>query len=242
MAGGAYIAHGSGHSYKAKHRKEYAIVVQKMKRMLKYKILFLCMAVLCAALLSPVQAQAAFNKEKAKKNVTVTYKKLPDGVLAVCKNKNKDAVRLTAGMSFLDGEKKSISKEKQTNLCLEGKSTAAFFFHAPRDEYGNPVNYSSYKGSYSVAKSKYKGYHKKISISTELDVIEGRFVAVNLSGKTLSSIHATIVFYDGSGEILGCCAKYLNCYGKNEIDQFGISYVGEMPQPSRAKVYIDWAY
>lgn len=198
--------------------------------------------ILCVALLSPMQAQAAFDKTKAKKNVTVTYKKLPNGVLAIYKNKNKDALKLTASMSFLDGDKKSMAKDKQSNLCLGGKSTAALFFPAPRDEYGNVVNYSSYKGSYSVAKSKYKSYSGKISISSELDVVQGSFVAVNMSGKKLSNLHATIVFYDGNGEILGCSTKYLNCYEKNAIDQFTISYVAESYRPSKAKVYIDWAY
>lgn len=198
--------------------------------------------ILCVTLLSPMQAQAAFDKTKAKKNVTVTYKQLPNGVLAIYKNKNKTTLKLTASMSFHDGDKKSISKEKQSNLCLGGNSTAALFFSAPRDEYGNTINYSSYKGSYSVAKSKYKSYSKKISISGELDVIQGSFVAVNLSGKKLSNIHATIVFYDGNNEILGCSTKYLNCYEKNAIDQFMISYAGESYQPSKAKVYIDWAY
>lgn len=213
-----------------------------MNKNRQQKLLILCIMVLCVTLLSPVQAQASFNKTKAKKNVTVTYKQLPNGVLAIYKNKNKVPIKLTASMSFLDGDKKTLSKEKQSNLCLGGKSTAAFFFQAPRDEYGNVVNYSSYKGNFSVAKSKYKSYSKKISINLELDAVEGRFAAINLSGKELSSIHATVVFYDNNDEILGCATKYLNCYKKNTIDQFSISYVGESYQPNTAKVYIDWAY
>ena len=72
--------------------------------------------ILCATLFSPIQAQAAFNKTRAKKNVTVTYKKLPDGILAIYNNKNKTTIRLTASMNFQDGDKKSISKDTQTNL------------------------------------------------------------------------------------------------------------------------------
>lgn len=214
----------------------------KMKKIKKYQMLILCMLMLCTIILSPLQANAAFNKTTAKKNVTVTYKQLPNGVLAIYKNKNKTALKLTATMSFCDGDNKSISKEKLSNLCLGGKSTAALFFQAPHDEYGNIVNYSSYVGSFSVAKSKYTSHSEKISVSSELDVIEGRFSATNLSGKELANIHATIVFYDSNNGILGCFTKYLNCFGKGAVDQFSIGYVNEMPQPSKAKVYIDWAY
>lgn len=208
----------------------------------KYGILISCMLILCVSLFFPTQVHAAFNKTSAKKNVTVTYKQLPDGILAIYKNKNKTALKLTATINFRDGDKKSISKEKQANLCLAGKSTAALFFNAPRDEYGNVVNYSSFNGSYSVSKSKYKSYSKKINISSELDAVEGRFAAINLSGKKLSNIHATILFYDGNDEILSCSTKYLNCYEKNAIDQFKISYAGETYRPSKVKVFIDWAY
>ncbi len=160
----------------------------------------------------------------------------------LCQRIGSLKVKLTANVSFLDGDKKSISKEKQSNLCPGGKSTAALFFPAPRDEFCHTVNYNSYKGSFSVAKSKYKNYSKKISVSTELDVIEGRFAAIDLSGKKLSNIHATVIFYDGNDEILGCSGKYLNCFEKESIDQFSISYAGESYQPVKAKVYIDWAY
>lgn len=213
-----------------------------MKRFKKCQILILCLSMLFVMLSAPMPAQAAFNKTTAKKNVSVTYKKLPKGVLAIYKNQNKTALKLTATMHFRDGEKKDISKETQKNLCLAGKSTAAFFFPAPVDEYGQVINYSSYKGSFSVAKSKYKSYSSKITVSSDLQTIEGTFAAVNIGTKTLTNIHATMVFYDGDGHILGCSTKYLNCYQKNSIDQFSISYVGESWQPSKVKVYIDWAY
>jgi hypothetical protein len=207
-----------------------------------YNLLAICFVVLFASIVNPMPAQAAFNKTTAKKNVTVTYKKLSKGVLAIYKNKNKSTISLTAKMVFKDGGDKTLSSEKQTNLCLAGKSTAAFYFQAPKDSYGNTLNYSGYKGSFSVAKSKYTSYSKKISVDSTLEVIEGKFAAVNLSKKTLSNIHATIVFYDSNSNIVACTTKSLNCFNKNAIDQFSISYAGESYQPSKVKVYIDWAY
>ena len=201
----------------------------------------LCLAFL-ATLAVPVQAKSSFDKSRAKKNVTVTYKKLPDGILAVYKNKNKTALKLTASVNFMDAAKKSLSKDKQENLCLGGKSTAAFFFPAPLDEYGSPVQYNSYKGAFSVAKSKYKSYSKKIKVSHELTPAEGQFTATNRSGKKLTNICAVIVFSDKNGTPLKCVVKYLNCFKKNASDSFSISYAGEPYRPDKAKVYISWAF
>ena len=102
-------------------------------------------------------------------NTTVSYKKFPNGILATYKNKNKTNISLTATMNFLDSDNQSLSKDKQQNLCLKGKSTATFFFVAPKDEYGHAVNYTNYKGRFSVAKTKYKPYNSHININTKLD-------------------------------------------------------------------------
>lgn len=190
-----------------------------MKITKKILPLLLCLTFL-ATLAVPVQAKSSFDKNKAKKNVTVTYKKLPDGILAVYKNKNKTALKLTASVNFMDAAKKSLSKDRQENPCIGGKSTAAFFFPAPRDEYGNPVTYDSYKGSFSVAKSKYKSYSKKIKVSHELIPAEGQFTAANRNGKKLTNICAVIVFSDRDGTPLKCMVKYLNCFEKGSADRF----------------------
>lgn len=203
-------------------------------------ICILCVIFTFTTLIQPINAQK-FDKTAAKKKVTVTYKKTTNGILAIYKNKNKAALQITAAMHFLAGNKKDISKEIRVNNCVSGKSTATIFFKAPIDENGNYVNYSSYKSSFSVAKSKYKGYAKKITVSSELKVIEGAFTAVNMSGKDLSNIEATIAYYDGNNNLIGCKIQYLNCFKKNSIDQFTVDYV-EGTSPSRVKVYINTAY
>ena len=212
-----------------------------MKKTKKILPFLLCL-VLSATLAVPVQAKSSFDKNRAKKNVTVSYKKLPDGILVVYKNRNKTALKLTASLNFKDAAGKSLSKEKQVNHCLGGKSTAAFFFPAPLDEYGNPVTYNSYKGSFSVAKSKYKSYSKKIKVSHELTPAEGQFTATNRSGKKLTNICAVIVFYNKNGTVLKCVVKYLNCFEKDASDSFSISYAGEAYRPDKAKVYVSWAF
>ena len=204
------------------------------------KIACICLCFLLAVnLFAPQEIQA---KTNLKKQVTVSYRKTPTGILAIYKNKNKKAVRVKATMHFKDGGKKDISRETQENLCLGGKSTATFFFPAPRDENGDCINYTSYSSSYSVSKSKFKNYASKIKISHQLDPAEAKFVAVNTGNKGLSHIHATLVFYNGDGVIARCFTKELNCYHANDIQQFSIQYPDDMRDPSSVKVYVDWAY
>lgn len=211
-----------------------------MKNSKRFLIPFLCLA-LILTFLKPVNVQA-FDKAKAKKNITVSYKKTPTGVLAIYKNKNKSAVKLRATFRFKDAAKKDLSKETQENLCLGAKSTATFFFAAPRDEYGNCINYSSYSGSYSVSKSKKKNYTKNIQISSQIEAVETKFASMNTGKKKLSNIHATMVFYYADGSICRCFTKELNCYKPGELTQFSIQYPNDMIKPDKVKVYIDWAY
>ena len=203
-------------------------------------LLILCLVLVVGIMVQPVSAKK-FDKKEAKKKVTVTYKKTTNGILAIYKNKNKTALKITATMHFLGSNNKDTANETRTNNCVSGNSTATIFFRAPIDANGNYVNYSGYKSSFSVAKSKYKGYAKKITVSSELKVIEGAFTAVNMSGKDLSNIEATIAYYDGNNNLIGCKIQYLNCFKKNSIDQFTVDYV-EGTSPTKVKVYINTAY
>ena len=215
--------------------------VKKKSNIVKKMLTVLCVFSLLIAAMQPVTTQA-FDKVAAKKKVSVTYKKLPDGVLAIYKNKNKTALKLKATMRFLDGDNCDIAKDTQTSLCLGAKETATFFFQTPLDQFGKPINYSKYKGSFSVTKSKFKSKTKNIIVNSEVDVIESRFAAVNMGKDTLSNINMTAVFYNEDGSLAGCSTKYLNCFTSNSIDQFSINYLNRGIHPSKVKVYINWAY
>ena len=185
---------------------------------------------------------ATFDKKKAKKNITATYKKVPNGVLAIYKNKNNYAVKLTGKMRFLDADGKDIEVVKTVNNCLGAKSTSAIFYQSPYDYNGNIVNYNSYKGSFSVAKTKYKSFSKKLITSYDIQIVSTNFSVVNTSGKELENIYSSIVFYDSNGKILGCQGKYLNCYAKNSTDMFTLDHDMKWGQPAKAKIYVNWAY
>ena len=212
-----------------------------MKKMKKLFVLVLCFAFAVNLFAMPQDVQAK-NKNTLKSKVTATYKKTQTGILVIYKNKNKKNVHIKGTVCFRDANKKNTSKETQENLCLGAKSTATFFFAAPRDENGDCVNYSSYSGKYSVSKSGYKSSASKIKMNSQLDVVEAKFVAVNASAKKLSHIHATFVFYNSSGSIGRCFTKELTCYKPADIEQFSIQYPDDMQDPSKVRVYIDWAY
>lgn len=217
-----------------------------MKRKRAYNIIRICAVCFCftvllAALQKPVEAKT-FNKAAAKKKVSVTYSRLNEGILVICKNKNKTNLKITMNMKFLDGDGQIISKEEQTNLCLTAKSTATFFFVGPHNEYGNIIDYTSYKPSFSVNKSNKTSRVKSISLSSKLDNIDGKFVGVNIGNKKLTNIHATMVFYSSDGTPWFCNTKSLNCFKPNDIDQFSIYYADRSSCPSKVKVYVDWAY
>lgn len=205
-------------------------------------IFSLCLSILLSFVFVPVPAFAASNSKISKKKVVVTYKKVTRGILVICNNKNKATISIKETVKFLDSDKQTLSSETQKNLCLKGKNTATFFFATPRDSDGNTINYTSFTGRYSIGKSKYTSRKSDIKINSELDVTEGRFVAVNTGKTTLSSIYATFVFYDASGSILGCYTKYINCFKPKDIDQFSIGYIDEFLHPDKVKVYINWAY
>lgn len=211
-----------------------------MKRT-KGLILLLC-AVLLLGMLTPTVQAKKFNAKEAKKKVTVTYHKTQNGILAIYKNKNKTALKLTATMKFLVGNDSVLEKTTKVNYCLGGKTSGTIFFPTPRNEYGDYINYSNYKASFKVAKSTKKSYSKKIAVSSELKGIEGAFTAVNMSGKTLSNIDATIVFYDNNDNLLGCQTANPTCFKPNDMDQFTVTYPSGMGTPSKVKVYINSAY
>lgn len=211
------------------------------KNIVRFFSILLCTILLSSMICIPQKAHA-FDKAAAKKKISVTYKKLSDGVLAIYKNKNSTPVKLTTAIRFLDSEKKTIATVKKYNYCLEAKGSCALFFQAPRDTVGNVINYSSYKGSFSAGKSKHKSSSSKIAVSFDLQTIYANFSAMNMSGRTLENIHATIVFYDSNKKIIGCKEKYLNCYKKKEIGLFTIDYEPRWALPASAKVYVNWAY
>lgn len=80
-----------------------------MKKKPIFKLIALCLVFAFVFLSVPITSQAAFNKTTAKKQVSVSYKKLSNGILAIYKNKNKENLSLKATFKFLDSDNSCLS-------------------------------------------------------------------------------------------------------------------------------------
>lgn len=219
--------------------------------MKKFKLLrqisaFLLLVILCANVCAPqMQVQAAstkFNAKTAKKNVTTKYYKLPDGILAICKNKNNYAVTLEGKVTFLDAEKHKLAVSEDANYCLGAKQTCAMFYKAPLDANSNYVVYASSKKSLKVSKCSFTSYSKKIHTTTNMLPAIFNLSVINNGSKKLDVIRVSCVLYDGAGHISGYVQKYVSCYQKGSSVVESINYPATCTGCSKIKVYVDTAY
>lgn len=97
--------------------------------------LLLCLAFLATPAV-PVQAESPFDKSRAGKNVTGSYKKLLGGILAVYKNKT--ALKLTATVNFMDAAKKASQGTGGKNPALAESPRRNFSFPRRMVNTGTP--------------------------------------------------------------------------------------------------------
>ena len=185
---------------------------------------------------------AKFDAAKAQKNLSVKYYKLKNGVVAICKNKNSFAVSLDGTVKFLDNDKSVITKSVDQNACLGAKESCALFFKAPLDQYGNYVRYDSCKKSIKVGNTKYKSYSKKISTTTNMQVVMYNLCVANNSTKKLDVIRVSCLVYDAGGNLAGYSQKYVTCYKSGSSLIENMDYPATCSSPSKIKVLVDCAY
>lgn len=185
---------------------------------------------------------AKFNAKKAKKNISVTYKKVGNGILAICKNKNSYPVSLSGTVKFLDAGNTILSTEKDAVSCLGAKKKCVLFFKTPLTDTGDYTVYHSYKKSIKVSRTEYKDYSDKIITTTNLQPTMFNLSALNSGSKKLDVIRISCVLYDGSGQIAGYVQKFVSCYDKGSSVLETISYPSVCPNPSKVKIFVDTAY
>ena len=209
-----------------------------------YRILALLLLVILSVNIQVPQAQAAtkFNASTAKKNLSLKYYQLDDGILLICKNKNSYPVQVEGEVSFLDAAKNTLAVSKDQNNCLGAKETCILFYKAPTDGNSNYVAYKSYKKSIKVSECKYKSYSSKIKTSTKLSSAQFKLAVTNNSGKKLDVIRVSCIIYDKSGNITGYVQKYATCYDKGASVSEKINYPLTCTSHSKIKVYVDTAY
>ncbi|MEY8332687.1 hypothetical protein AALB53_06200 [Lachnospiraceae bacterium 47-T17] len=214
------------------------------KRKLIYRMLALLLLALISMNIQVPQAQAAtkFNAKTAKKNLTLKYYELSDGILLICKNKNDYPVKLEGKVTFLDAGKNNLAISEDQNNCLGAKQTCALFYKAPADGNSSYMAYSSYKKSLKVSKCPYKSYSSKIKASTELHPTGFDLSVSNKSSKKLNVIRISLVIYGDSGDITGYIQKYATCYDKDTSITETVDYPVSCTSHKKIKVYVDTAY
>ena len=190
-------------------------------------------AILCAS---------KFNAKTAKKNISITYRKIGNGIIAICKNKNAYPVKLKETVKFLDAANTVLTTETDSVECLGAKKTCVLFFKAPLTDTGDYKVYHSYKKSVKVSQTKLKDYSNKIITTTNMQPTMFNLSALNNGSKTLDVIRISCVLYDGSGKVSGYVQKYVTCYQKGSSVLETISYPSVCPSPSKVKIYVDTAY
>lgn len=185
---------------------------------------------------------AKYNAKTAKKNISVTYCKVGNGILAICKNKNSYPVKLKGTIKFLDAANTVLATEKDAVECLGAKKTCVLFFKAPLTDTGDYKVYYSYKKSIKVSQTKLKDYSSKIATTTNMQPTMFNLSALNNGSKSLDVIRISCVLYDGAGKVSGYVQKYVTCYQKGSSVLETISYPSVCPSPSKVKVYVDAAY
>lgn len=217
--------------------------MKEFKLLRRIPVLLLLM-ILFVSICTP-QIQAAsnkFNAKTAKKNINAKYYKLPDGILAICKNKNNYAVTLEGKVTFLDAEKHKIAVSEDVNYCLGANQTCALFYKAPLDANSNYIVYASSKKSLKVSKCAFTSYSKKIQAATNMLPSIFNLSVMNKGSKKLDIIRVSCVLYDSAGHVSGYVQKYVNCYDKGSSVVESINYPSSCTNCSKVKVYIDSAY
>lgn len=191
---------------------------------------------------SVVMHAAKFNAPAAKKKISVSYRKVDNGILAICKNNNSCPVKLTGTVKFLDVGKTVLTTETDTVECLGSKKSCVLFFRAPLTDTGDYKVYHTLKKNLKVSQTKARDYSKKIITTTNLQPTMFNLSVLNSSGKTLNVIRVSCVLYDGSGKAAGYVQKYVTCYAKGSSVVESINYPSTCLSCSKIKVYVDSAY
>lgn len=185
---------------------------------------------------------AKFDAKTAKKNISITYRKIGNGIVAICKNKNSYPVKLSETVKFLDAAGTVLTTGTDYVECLGAKKSCVLFFKAPLTDTGDYKVYHSYKKSVKVSKTTLKDYSGKIITTTNLQPTMFNLSVLNSGTKDLDVIRISCVLYDSSGKISGYVQKYVTCYEKGSSVLETISYPSVCPSPSKVKVYVDTAY
>lgn len=194
-----------------------------------------------------VTVKSVFSPTQAAKNIKYELQDTGDGVVAILKNNNKEAVSVQATLVYYNASGKMLKASNDFNYCLEPNQTASLYFIAPYDSDYNTVAYDSYKLSFNVDKSYYKTYAaSKIDVVSNMGSDNVTAEVINNSKATLDSIHLRVVYYDADGNAIGTEERYAECArpGSSDYISFSLPYDEDYNtiQPASYKIFVNHAY
>ena len=194
-----------------------------------------------------VTVKSVFSPTQAAKNIKYELQDTGDGVVAILKNNNKEAVSINATLVYYNASGKMLKASNDFNYCLEPNQTATLYFIAPYDSDYNTVAYDSYKLSFNVDKSYYTTYAaSKIDVVSNMGADNVTAEVINNSNSTLEFINLRIVYYNASGQAIGTEERYAECErpGSSDYISFSLPYNEDYNtiQPASYKIFVNHAY
>lgn len=187
-------------------------------------------------------ASKKYDAKKAKKNLKYTYKKIPEGIMVLCKNNNSFDVKLDGTVKFKDAANHTLSTEKDSLETVGAKKTAILYFKAPLDANGDIMKYAKYTKAIKVSKPSKTSYASKIQCTTNIQATGFNLSVFNNSNKNLDIIRVSCVLYDANHNIVGYTKKFVTCYQKNSSVLETVAYPYNCQNPASVKCYVDTAY
>lgn len=194
-----------------------------------------------------VTVKSVFSPTQAAKNIKYELQDTGDGVVAILKNNNKEALSVDATLVYYDASGKMLKASNDSNYCLEPNQTATLYFIAPYDSDYNTVAYDSYKLSFNVDKSYHTTYAaSKIDVVSNMGADNVTAEVINNSNSTLEFINLRIVYYNASGQAIGTEERYAECErpGSSDYISFSLPYDEDYNtiQPASYKIFVNHAY
>lgn len=194
-----------------------------------------------------INVKTKFSAREATKNISCTLQDTGDGVVAILKNNNKITVNLSAKLAYYSNGK-MIDTASDENYAFESGAECALFFHAPYDSDYKNVDYDDYKITMSVEEgsSSLICGSKGIQVNSEFGSDNVSAEITNNSGKDLSSIIVSCVFYDSDKNAIGYEYHYVECKsdGSSDFATFDFPHDKnyETITPDSYVIYVNCAY
>ncbi len=189
----------------------------------------------------------SFNAKKAIDSIDADVQDLGTGLVATLKNNYSFNFQMTATAVFYDSDGKMLGKSTADNYYFEKGRSCALYFYGPYDSNYSPVEYDSYKISYSVdAVSEYITSNvSDIKTNSNIGADNVMVEATNSGDKESEYTCVSIVFYKGD-VVVGYDYTYVDVSspGSTNYADFSFPYDSDYNtiQIDNYKVYVNYSY